>query len=170
VVSAGEISMAGSMQVDEVAPGLFMMSHPNLVPAATGMMVIDASQGTQPVPVFACFPETPGACTSSPIPLSTAGDRPIYLSFYGTGLNGTTVVPWINPSDDDYVTCSIHDRRLPIEYAGPDGDIPGLDQINVRLLPELLEESEEGLYGPGEVTVTIRVGGVIANSAMIDIR
>jgi uncharacterized protein (TIGR03437 family) len=148
-------SQAGSMQVDALAPGLFLMSHTNAVPAATGVRV--EPDGTQvPVPVFSC---SGTSCKTELIPLSTAGGRPIYLSFYGTGFRGANA---------DNVTCSIWGLQLPVLYAGPQGT-PGLDQINLRLPPELLEEVEGQLYGPGPVSVTIRINGIVSNSARIDV-
>ena len=147
----------GSMEVASVAPGLFMASPESGIPSATGLLVEPGNIQT-PVPVFTC---TENSCQAEPIPLSSAGDRPIYLGLYGTGFHGATT---------ENVTCSIYDVPLPVDYAGPQGTTPGLDQINVRLLPEVLVKTEEGLFGPGPVTVTLRINGVAANPAVIDIR
>lgn len=153
IVSAAGTTQAGGMQVDAVAPGLFMMSG-NL-PAATGVLV--EPDGTQvPMPVFTCSPSPSGiTCESSPIPLSTAGARAIYLSFFGTGFRGA------NP---DNVTCWINGVEAPVIYAGPQGT-PGLDQINILLPPVLL--NTEWFDG---MPVTIRINGVAANSAWIAVR
>jgi len=149
-------NQAGSMQVDALAPGLFLVSHSPAVPAATAVRIEPG--GTQiPVPVFSC---SGASCKAEPIPLSTAGDRPIYLSFYGTGFLGANA---------DNVTCSIYGLQLPVLYSGPQGT-RGLDQINIRLLSELLQEDEGQLYGPGPVTVTFWINGVVSNSVVIDLR
>ncbi len=95
------------------------------------------------------------ACDLSPIPLSTAGGRPIYLSFFGTGFHGAT------PHN---VTCEINGVQLPVVYAGPQGT-PGLDQINVQLLPKVLE----GFLGE-TMPVIIQIDGVPANSTLIAVR
>jgi uncharacterized protein (TIGR03437 family) len=152
VARGGETTPAGSMQVDPVAPGLFMASPGVLVPAATAVLV--EHNGAQiPVPVFTCSPSAEGiSCELAPIPLSAAGDRPIYLSFYGTGFRGA------NASN---VTCSISGVRVPVVYAGPQGT-PGLDQINIRLLPEVFPNMG--------YEVIISIDGVAANTAYIDIR
>jgi uncharacterized protein (TIGR03437 family) len=144
IVDDRGIAAAGSMQVDAVAPALFMVS-PGVV-AATAVLV--EPDGTQvPVPVFSC---SGTSCQAEPIPLSTAGDRPIYLSFYGTGFRGA------NP---DNVICGdlLTGARVPVLYAGPQGT-PGLDQINVGPLPAALLPAW---------AVSIRIGGVAANSAWI---
>jgi hypothetical protein len=135
------------MQVDTVAPGLFLVS--GTIPAATGMLV-DPGGDQTPVPVFKCSSSTSGvSCEPSPIPLSTAGARSIYLTFSGTGLGG---------ANRDNVTCSINGMQVPVTSAGSQ-ETPGRDQITVHLLPELLKtEWFENMR------VTIRLNGVAANS------
>jgi uncharacterized protein (TIGR03437 family) len=141
-------SPVGGMQVDAVAPALFMVSHANSTPGALGVRV--AADGQQiPVPVFNCF-GSPGPFSCGPSPIRLAGD-PVYLSFYATGFRGA------QPSN---VTASTNGVRLPIEYAGPQGT-PGVDQINVRLLPEA------ALGPPAFVTLTI--DGVMANTALLQL-
>jgi len=143
-------SPVGGMQVDAVAPALFMVFHPNSTPAALGVRVAADGQQT-PVPVFNCF-GPPGA---SPVSCGPATIRlvgaPVYVSFYATGFRG---------ADSSNVTASINGVRLPIEYVGPQGT-PGLDQIKVRLLPEA------ALGPPGFVAIAI--DGVAANSAQLQL-
>jgi uncharacterized protein (TIGR03437 family) len=141
-------SPVGGMQVDAVAPALSMLSHANSTPAALGVRVAPDGQQTQ-VPVFNCF-GPPGASPFScgPAPIRLAGD-PVYLSFYATGFRGA------NASN---VTATTNGVPLPIEHAGPQGT-PGVDQINVRLLPEA-----------GPLTfVTIAIDGVVANTALLQL-
>jgi uncharacterized protein (TIGR03437 family) len=52
--------------------------------------------------------------------------------------------------------------RLPVEFAGAQGRMPGLDQVNVVLLAEL--------RGAGPVDLTIIVGGQRSNSATLNVR
>jgi uncharacterized protein (TIGR03437 family) len=142
---------AGSAHVDAAAPSFFLMSASGMVPAATAVRV--EPDGTQvAVPVFECSPEL--GCGLVPIPLSTAGDRPIYVSFYGTGFNKAKA---------DDVTCTINGVELPVSYVGPQAT-PGMDQVNIRLVPEVLQAAEFWWWGESMATVTIRVGGVPANS------
>lgn len=51
---------------------------------------------------------------------------------------------------------------LPVEFAGAAGTFPGLEQINVALLPEL--------QGAGEVELTIIVGAERSNAARVSIK
>jgi uncharacterized protein (TIGR03437 family) len=65
------------------------------------------------------------------------------------------------------VTVEAHTRNgrtyiLPVEYAGASGLLPGLEQVNVRLLPEL--------KGAGDVELTIIVGNERSNMATVFVR
>ena len=51
---------------------------------------------------------------------------------------------------------------LPVEYAGPQGSIVGLDQINVVVVPDLA--------GAGSVQLTIIVGDVRSNTMRVVIQ
>jgi uncharacterized protein (TIGR03437 family) len=51
---------------------------------------------------------------------------------------------------------------LPVEFAGAQGLIPGLDQVNFVLTPEL--------RGAGNVQLTVIINGQRSNSALINIR
>ena len=54
--------------------------------------------------------------------------------------------------------------QVPVTYAGSQ-ETPGLDQIKIHLLPELLKTGwYEGM------PVTIRINGVAANSVWIDVQ
>jgi uncharacterized protein (TIGR03437 family) len=147
---------AGGLEIASVAPGLFLATTaPYGPPAATAVRV--EPDGTQvPIPVYTCVsPATGLSCDLSPIPLSTAGDRPIYLSFFGTGFHGAT------PHN---VTCEINGVQVPVVYAGPQ-ETPGVDQINVHLSPKVLA----GFVGE-TMPVIIRIDGVPANSILIAVR
>jgi uncharacterized protein (TIGR03437 family) len=138
----------GAMQVEAVAPGLFMVSHPNSTPAALAVRVAPDG-GQTPVPVFNCFGPAAAPFSCGPAPIRLAGD-PIYISFFGTGFRGANV---------GNVTASIGGVRLPVEYAGPQGT-PGVDQINVRLsVPRPMPPS----------FLTLEVDGVVANTALLQI-
>ncbi len=130
IVSNSGTTELGGMQVDRMAPRLFMLDPGMALPVATAVRV--EPDGTQtPIPLFTCHQMD---CDFSAIPLSEAGDRPIYLSFYGTGFRNAY---------PDNVSCFIDDVPLPVVYMGSQG-MPGLDQINVRLLPGPWERGKIG--------------------------
>ncbi len=87
------------------------------VAAATAVRV--SANGVQtPVPVFDC---STSPCSAVPIDLS--GD-PVYLSLYGTGMDYTS--PGGLPAT---FTCG----GGTVVYWGPQGVVPGLDQVNLLL-------------------------------------
>ncbi|HYM09536.1 MAG TPA: FG-GAP-like repeat-containing protein [Bryobacterales bacterium] len=162
IKGSGGSTVAGSMEVDAVAPALFI-SPDTRMPVMNGVMV--EPDGTQvPVAELACNADL-GGCWPAAILLSTAGGRPIYLSFYGTGFRGATT---------GNVTCYVRNAdganvlQLPVVYAGPQ-ETPGVNQINVRLLPEVAAALSLG-GGPGGEWggfVTIRINGLPANRGWI---
>jgi uncharacterized protein (TIGR03437 family) len=154
IVAAGVTTQVGSMQVDSLAPGLFLVS--GTIPAATGMF-IDPGGDQVPLPVYKCSSSTPGvSCDLSPIPLSITGARSIYLTFLGTGFRGAS---------KDNVTCSVNGMQVPVISAGSLGTPPGQEQITIHLLPDLLKtEWFESMR------VTIRINGVAANSVWIAVQ
>ena len=78
-----------------------------------------------------------------PCPISLGVDRPVYVSFYGTGIR--------NRSTQANVTVTISGISLPVDFAGPSPDYPGLDQVNVAL--------PLTLRGSGETQVVLTVDG-----------
>jgi uncharacterized protein (TIGR03437 family) len=52
--------------------------------------------------------------------------------------------------------------QLPVEFAGASGGLPGLDQVNIILTPEL--------RGAGSVELTLIAGGQRSNSTTVMIR
>jgi uncharacterized protein (TIGR03437 family) len=97
-------------------PGLFTVDASG-VAAATAVRV--APDGTQTaVPVFDC---SQSPCIAVPMDLS--GD-PVYLSLYGTGFDLT------NPQGLITVLSCTSGR---VTYFGPQGAVPGLNQINLVL-------------------------------------
>ena len=50
---------------------------------------------------------------------------------------------------------------LPVEFAGANGTLRGLDQVTVRLVPELA--------GAGNVQITVIAGGRRSNTSVVTI-
>ena len=135
--------------VQKVAPALFTASaNGKGVVAALGVRV--ERDGTQvAIPVFQCAGPL---CTAERIEVSD--ERPVYVSLYGTGIRGA--------SSTAAVRVTIGSTSVPVVYAGPQAQFPGLDQINVKL--------PGSLRGQGEVDLTLSVDGIASNTARIGIR
>jgi uncharacterized protein (TIGR03437 family) len=90
--------------------------------AATAVRVLP--DGTQiRVPVFSC---SNGHCNTIPIDVSQG---PVYLSLFGTGFRHRSA----NPDGVPLAACQIQSQIPLATYAGPQGPIPGLDQLNFLL-------------------------------------
>ena len=102
-----------------------------------------------PVPVFQC-----GEQGCLPVPIVLGVDRPVYVSFYGTGIR--------NRSNLGNVTVTISGVSVPVLYAGPAPNYVGLDQVNVGL--------PLALRGSGESGVTLTVDGQTSNVVTIHVQ
>jgi uncharacterized protein (TIGR03437 family) len=120
-------------------------------PVAPGLFTFD--DGT---PVGYFFRLEPNQ-TATIMPLRNTillDDRPVYLILYATGTR--------NHSSLANVQCSIGSVSLPVEYAGPSGAVPGLDQVNIRLTP--------ALKGLGLANLVLTVDGIASNTVSVDVR
>ncbi len=134
-------------EVRAIAPSLFTADQTGSgPPAATAVRVAIPSSQQSPVPVFTC---SGSVCTAVPILLGV--DRPVYLSLYGTGIRG-----------GKSVTCTIGGISVPVFYAGPQNQYPGLDQVNVPLVLDL--------RNLGETDLVVTVDGQPSNTVRINVQ
>lgn len=150
-VNGGAATQNYTATVQPVAPALFSMSGAGSGVAAALAVTVQAgnSQLQSPTAVFEC---DPAGCKSVPINLGV--DRPVYVTFYGTGIRNRTSL--------DNVSVTIHGVKLPALYAGPAPGFAGLDQVNVGL--------SLALRGSGESNVTLTVDGQTSNAVTINIQ
>ena len=137
--------------VQAVAPTLFSMNGNGSGVAAALAVAVQAGnpQVQSPVPVFQC-----GGAGCVPVPIALGVDRPVYVSFYGTGIR--------NRSSLGNVTVTINGVSVPVLFAGPAPDYVGLDQVNVGL--------PLTLRGSGECNVVVSVDGQTSNTVTINIQ
>ncbi len=139
------------VNIQKVAPALFSANGSGSGPAAaTAIAVAIPTTMQYPVQVIECH--APDPCAA--VPIDVGVDRPVYLSLYGTGIRGASSL--------SNVTVTIGTTKFQPIYAGPEGLIPGLDQINVPL--------GLSLRGSGLVNVTVTVDGVASNAVQINIQ
>jgi uncharacterized protein (TIGR03437 family) len=152
VQSSGLTRSTGKLQIDATAPGIFTQNADGKgVPAAI-VVRIAADGSSSSEPVFSCG-AAPGSCEPAPINLR-AGDERVYLILFGTGIR--------HSSSLGSVTLTIAGKSLPVEYAGPQGEYAGLDQVNVFLPIELA--------GSGLVDVLLTVDSSPANVVRLSFR
>lgn len=141
---------SATVEVQKVAPALFSVNSRG-VAAATAVAILIPSTRQFPVPVFECG-DTAESCQL--VPIDPGLDRPVFLSFYGTGIRGRSSLA--------NVKVTIGTMTVAAQYAGPQAQFPGLDQVNVPL--------PLGLRAAGEVNVIVTVDGIASNPVKIKVQ
>jgi uncharacterized protein (TIGR03437 family) len=131
-----------SVQVRSTAPALFTMNQ--RIAAATALRVRSGMQSE--VAVFNC-----SATACNPTPIELAGDAPVYLTLYGTGLRR-----------QQRASATVNSINTAILYAGAQPGFAGLDQVNIEL--------PVSLRGGGDVEIILTIDGERANSVFITVR
>jgi uncharacterized protein (TIGR03437 family) len=149
-VNAGSTQLSAHVTIKAVAPAFFRINDLG-VAAATAVRVAVPNGMQFPIPVFQCV-DTPASCRL--VPIDPGVDAPVYISFYGTGLSGRAAT---GPA-----TVMVGKVMVPALYVGPQGQFPGLDQVNIPLVLNL--------RGAGEVDVTVTIGGVTSNAVRISVQ
>lgn len=132
-----------SIQVERVAPAIFTANADGAgAPAAIIQRVRAGAISYEPVAEVGQF----GYFEPRPIDLGPESDE-VYLILFGTGWRGAASI-------SDCVV-KIGGLKVPVLFAGAQGNYVGLDQLNLRLPRELI--------GSRSVNVTLEVEGMIAN-------
>ena len=156
-VTAGDGSVSAStVTIANVAPGLFTMNTNGAGAVAAVALRIKAN-GTQTFETVAEFNTTTQRWVTKPIDLGAdlgANSDVVYLIPYGSGIR--------NRSSLANVTATIGGTSVPVEFAGKQGGLAGVDQLNLRL--------PRTLIGRGEVDLILRVDGKQANTVKVNIK
>ncbi len=148
---AGAVSIA-SVQLNSVAPGLFAANaNGQGVAAASALRV--KPDGSQKFEQAVQFNIEQSRFVAVPIDL-TIGDDQVFLLLFGSGIRYRDTL--------GNVTATIGGLPVEVLYAGPQGGLPGLDQLNLRL--------PKSLAGRGEVDVVLTVEGKQANRVKVSFK
>ncbi len=133
------------------APSFFTVNAQGLA-SATAVRVHPEDNTQTPVPVVACAGSSP--CTA--VPIDVSGD-PVSLSLYGTGFSERDLL-------DVLLFCSVNGNQevATAGYFGPQGQYPGLDQVNFVLSSSLAGSGDSAIScfftgGPSESTNVVHV-------------
>ena len=150
-VNAASGPMASSTAtVTSIAPGIYSADGKGNGVAAAVIQRVHPD-GTQNLDlVFQC--STPGNCRSVPVNLQPGPDQ-VFMTFYGTGIR--------NRASLSDVVLKFGNTTAQVTYAGPQAEVPGLDQINV-VAPVL--------HNPGDWSVTVAVGGISSNVVSVNVQ
>ncbi len=141
VTSGDGIVSTGTPEIQTVAPGVFKYAE---FPAAQVVRVRNGAQTVEPVSRL--DPGGPWIIVWSPIDMGPDTDQ-VYLAVFGTGLRFRSSLANLR--------AKIGGADIPVEYAGPQSEFAGLDQVNLRL--------PRSLAGRGAVTLELTVDGKAAN-------
>lgn len=141
-----------SLSIAPTASGIFTANaNGQGVPAAVVLRI--KTDGTQSYEVLSRFDQTLNQFVAVPVEVGQSGEQ-VFLLLYGTGVRQRTSLAAIS--------VTVGGLAAPVSFAGAQGELTGLDQINVRLPAELA--------GRGEVTVSLRIGDAQANPVQLKIK
>jgi uncharacterized protein (TIGR03437 family) len=147
-VNAGTTTQkASNVTIAAVAPALFTVNGSGVAAA----YAVRAS-GSNAIYEPAIALNSSGGYNAAPISMGASSDQ-VYLSLYGTGLEGATL---------SNTTVTVNGVSAPVLYVGPQGSVPGLDQVNVRL--------PGSLAGAGNVNIQLTAAGAVSNPVQITIQ
>ncbi len=147
----GAVSI-GKVRIAPVAPGLFAANaNGQGVAAAVALRV--RADGTPSFEPIARFDAALNRFVAVPLDLGAESEQ-VFLLLYGTG--------WRARSSLSGVTVKLGGVDLPVSFAGAQGDLAGLDQINARL--------PRTLAGRGELDLVLNVDGVAANVVRVSVK
>lgn len=143
---------SGNISIGRVAPGLYSANASGLGLAAANVLRVKAD-GTQIFEPITRFEASQGGFVPVPIDLGPASEQ-VFLLLFGTGFRNLSAL--------SAVSVTIGGVDAPVFYAGPQGSLVGLDQLNV-LIPR-------ALLGRGLVDVIVRVDGQAANTIQVAVK
>jgi uncharacterized protein (TIGR03437 family) len=152
ITSGNGAASTGFALINNVAPSLFTANgNGRGVPAALALRV--KADGSQNYETIAQFDVVELEFVTHPIDLGPEGEQ-VYLVLFGTGIRHRNSL--------SSVIATIGGESAEVSFAGEQGDLIGVDQINV-LAPR-------NLAGRGEVDVLLTVEARMANPVRIQIK
>jgi uncharacterized protein (TIGR03437 family) len=145
ITNAKGEQFTGTIRINRVSPGIFTADatgRPGSIPAAFLQRVkADGTSVYEPL-----FKSESGQIVAVPIDPANGLEK-LYLLLYATGVRQRQSL--------STVRVLVGDDELPVEYAGPQSEYPGLDQLNVRI-PAFYPKR-------GQQSVRLIVDGQVAN-------
>lgn len=140
---------ANVLNLTPVAPALFTANASGQgVPAAVLLRI--KADGTRSFEAVAQFDPAQNRFVAQAIQFGAASDQ-LFLLLFGTGIRGRTALT--------NVIATAGGVNLPVSYAGAQGDLAGLDQINLAL--------PRTLAGRGDLEISVIVEGQECNVVLI---
>ena len=148
---SGALSV-GTIQIATVAPGLFTANANGLgVAAAVALRVKPGN--VQSFEAVAQFDATVNRFVAVPLDLGPTTEQ-VFLILNGTGIRWRSALAG--------VTAKIGGTDARVDFAGAQGSLTGLDQINVQM--------PRSLIGRGVVDVVLTVDGKATNTVQVNLK
>jgi uncharacterized protein (TIGR03437 family) len=159
VTGADQRSVSEFILLSSTSPGLFTANADGQGVPAAAILRIKYPSGAQFFEPVAQYDAGAGKFVPLPIDFGPSiGLEPfadqLFLILFGTGFRSVGAL-----SD---TTAMVGNQSAMVSYAGPQGELIGLDQLNLRL--------SRGLRGVGEVDVAVVVDGKPANIVRVAFR
>src|SRR5262249_49862083 len=151
-IISGEKVFTATVQIETTAPGLFSANASGQGVAAAVALRQKADNSTKFEPV-AQYDQARGRFEAIPIDLDPINEK-VFLVLFGTGLRQNGGL--------DKVAVEIGGIQAQVTYAGKQGLLVGLDQVNL-ILPR-------SLAGHGQVNLSLKVDGKISNVVTVRIK
>jgi uncharacterized protein (TIGR03437 family) len=148
ITAGGASQTANNIQIAPVAPSLFVLNGSGLA-AANEIRV--SSSGTQTLQAAYAL-NSAGSFSANPISLGSSTDQN-YLILFGTGLQAAGM---------STVKVTVGGVNAPVVFAGQQGGVAGLDQVNVQL--------PASLAGKGNTNVQLTAAGIASNPVQVTIQ
>jgi uncharacterized protein (TIGR03437 family) len=144
-------TFTGPLEISNLSPSIFAAnSAGNGVAAGQFLTVSSTGQTTTQNTA------TTGVLDYVPWSFSLPATGQAYLILYGTGLRNHSLNP---------VKATVNGVLVPVLYAGAQGSLPGLDQVNLGPLPQTLAGT-----GKTSLNVVVIVDGIPTNTTTIAIQ
>jgi uncharacterized protein (TIGR03437 family) len=152
VMNTGNAVAFGAVQLAAVAPGLFA-ANANGQGVAAAVALRIKSDGAQSFEPIAQFDSAQQRYVARPLELGPAGER-FFVLLFGTGVRHLSALT--------EVRVTLGGVAAAVSYAGAQGDLAGLDQVNL--------EVPRSLAGRGEIELVLRAAGRTANAVTVSVR
>ena len=155
------VGLGSAQVVIRTAQEVYSVGTVEVVPSVPAIFTNNA-QGSGAAAALA----TPDGATYQSAPFDiTIGGRPNYLLLFATGIRrATTEFPNDGNGIAETVRATIEGQSANVIYAGAQGSLVGLDQLNIEFPPSLAGR------GARDVEVVITVSGVEANRVTVRIK
>jgi uncharacterized protein (TIGR03437 family) len=146
----GAVSV-GAIKIAEVSPGLFAMNgNGEGVAAASVLRVRGSAFYTE---IMARYDLDEQQWVTLPIEFGTVVDR-VFVALFGTGIRGRSSLT--------EVSATLGGEPVPVLYAGAQGTMFGVDQVNIEI--------PRAVVGRGEMDFVLTVNGNPANAVKINVK